>query len=244
MICVCSVLRDLSNVLLDPKLILQLINPHPCQILLTPQQCRILLTDIACCSLMRLDMTSMDKLWDLMLMMFKWQLCLIRESPNRLLELTCRHVDGIAALMAETNKTMLIDNTKRMLLEFWDDCTEDDKNDFLVKLMSWVRPYNIKISILIRLSFQRNDGTFELEPSPATAELFNEFVENVGENIYAKTRTVKTKGDVAAAEAAASRRESRSIDISNELSSFASQLNIVETEAVDDQAGECQVGQK
>lgn len=175
----------------------------------------------------------MDKLWDLMLMVFKWQLYLIRQSPNRLLELTCRHMDGIASLMPDTNKTFLIDNTKRILLEFWDNCTEDDKNDFLVKLMHWVRPYNIKISILIRLSFQRNDGTFELEPNRMYMDLFNDFIENVGENIYAKTKNIKTKPEMI--EGNESRRESRSVDITNELNSFASQLNIVETEANDDE---------
>lgn len=91
-------MRDLTNVLLDQKLIVQLMNPHPCQGVLTAQQCRILLTDIACCSLMRLDMTSMDKLWDLMVMLFKWQLQLIHDDPNRLLELTFRHMDGIGKL--------------------------------------------------------------------------------------------------------------------------------------------------
>lgn len=226
--------------LLDPKLIVQLMNPHPCQGVLTAQQCRILLTDIACCSLMRLDMTSMDKLWDLMVMLFKWQLQLIQEDPNRLLELTFRHMDGIGKLMPEMKKTMLIDGAKRSLIEIWDTCTEPDKEQLMDKLNHWMEPFNVKISILIRLGFQRHDGTFESMPNNAHADMYQHYQDNVGENVYAKNNeAVKSKGrdghqqhrtgnDVNQMDG-----RSRSVDVSRELSSFAAQLNInrdVETE--------------
>lgn len=140
-------------------------DPHPCQHILTVQQCRILLTDIACCSLMRLDMTSMDKLWDLMVMLFKWQLYTIRDNPARLLELTFRHMDGVAKLMPEMKKTLLVDSTKRCLIEFWDGCVPEEIDTLMGKLLYWMHPFNVKISILIRSGFQRTDGTFEPTPS-------------------------------------------------------------------------------
>lgn len=218
--------------LLDQKLIVQLMNPHPCQGVLTAQQCRILLTDIACCSLMRLDMTSMDKLWDLMVMLFKWQLQLIHDDPNRLLELTFRHMDGIGKLMPEMKKTMLVDSTKRSLIEFWDTCAETDKVELMNKLDHWMKPFNVKISILIRLSFQRHDGTFELTPSCVHAEIYQHYKDNVGENVYAKNNeAVKSKErdihqqrkgiDVHRLDG-----RSHSIDVSHELSTLAAQLNI------------------
>lgn len=162
---IAAVLRDLTCVLFDQKLIVQLMNPHPCQHILTVQQCRILLTDIACCSLMRLDMTSMDKLWDLMVMLFKWQLYTIRDNPTRLLELTFRHMDGVAKLMPEMKKTLLVDSTKRCLIEFWDTCSSEEIDMLIGKLLHWMHPFNVKISILIRSGFQRSDGTFETAPS-------------------------------------------------------------------------------
>lgn len=167
-----QVLRDLTSVLFDQKLVVQLMNPHPCQHILTVQQCRILLTDIACCSLMRLDMTSMDKLWDLMVMLFKWQLYTIRENPNRLLELTFRHMDGVAKLMPEMKKTLLVDSTKRCLIEFWDACSPDEIEALMGKLLQWMQSFNVKISILIRSGFQRNDGTFETTPGHMQIEHF------------------------------------------------------------------------
>lgn len=228
-----TVLRDLTNVLLDPKLIVQLLNPHPCQGILTAQQCRILLTDIACCSLMRLDMTSMDKLWDLMVMLLKWQLQLIHDNPNRLLELTFRHMDGIGKLMPEMKKTILIDNTKRALIELWDTYNEADKVEVVAKLDNWMKPFNVKISILIRLAFQRHDGTFELTPNHVHADMYQHYKDNVGENVYAKNNNenVKSKGrdnqqrtdiDVNSSET----RSNQSGDVSCELSTLAAQLNI------------------
>lgn len=218
--------------LLDEKLIVQLMNPHPCQGVLTAQQCRILLTDIACCSLMRLDMTSMDKLWDLMVMLFKWQLQLIHDDPNRLLELTFRHMDGIGKLMPEMKKTMLVDSTKRSLIEFWDSCAETAKVELMSKLDHWMKPFNVKISILIRLSFQRHDGTFEMTPNYMHADIYQNYQDNVGENVYAKNNeAVKSKER----DSHQQRKEieehqmdgkSHSIDVSRELSTLAAQLNI------------------
>lgn len=81
-------------------------------------------------------MTSMDKLWDLMVMLFKWQLYTIRENPSRLLELTFRHMDGVAKLMPEMKKTLLVDSTKRCLIEFWDSCTPEEIDTLMGKLVS------------------------------------------------------------------------------------------------------------
>lgn len=220
-----TVLRDLTRVLFDEKLIVQLINPHPCQHILTVQQCRILLTDIACCSLMRLDITSMDKLWDLMIMLFKWQLHMIRDSPSRLLELTFRHMDGVSKLMPEMRKTLLVDSTKRCLIEFWDTLTQDEIVELSAKLLHWTHPFNVKISILIRTGFQRNDGSFESTPSHMCMEHFKDYMDNIGENVYAKSANAanaKSQRKLSNAKDGNSRKST----ISNELNSLASQLNI------------------
>lgn len=221
------VLRDLTCVLFDQKLIVQLMNSHPCQHILTVQQCRILLTDIACCSLMRLDMTSMDKLWDLMIMLFKWQLYMIKEEPSRLLELTFRHMDGVAKLMPEMKKTLLIDSTKRYLIEFCDACTPDDIGDLLANLWHWMKPFNVKISILIRSGFQRSDGSFEAQPSQVHTEHFQDYLDNIGENVYAKNASsAKSKGSRRSSGLNRDEKMNSSAAISNELSSLADQLNI------------------
>lgn len=201
-------------------------NPHPCQHILTVQQCRILLTDIACCSLMRLDVTSMDKLWDLMIMLFKWQLHVIRESPSRLLELTFRHMDGVSKLMPEMRKTLLVDACKRCLIDFWESCTQDEITDLMDKLYAWTHPFNVKISILIRTGFQRSDGSFESAPSQMSIEHFKEYVDNIGENVYAKSANAANAKNQRMALVDGKREKNNSSGVSNELSSLANQLNV------------------
>lgn len=237
-----TVLRDLSRVLFDEKLVVQLMNPHPCQHILTVQQCRILLTDIACCSLMRLDVTSMDKLWDLMIMLFKWQLHMIRESPSRLLELTFRHMDGVSKLMPEMRKTLLVDACKRCLIDFWETCTQEEITDLMDKLDAWTHPFNVKISILIRTGFQRSDGTFESTPSQMSIVHFKDYFDNIGENVYAKSANAANVKNQRKASIDRKCESDSSSGVSNELSSLASQLNIsndiVSPNVVEDQAKE------
>lgn len=151
--------------------------------LLTPQQCRILLTDIACCSLMRLDTTSMDKLWDLMTMIYKWQ-TFIAKSSNQILDITMRHLDGIGKLIPEMRKTILIDLTKKIIFDFWNTLTDLDKIEMRNRIMKWLKPFTIKISILIRLGFQKSDGSFE--NNFESSEHFNHYITHIGENIFSK----------------------------------------------------------
>lgn len=73
-------------------------------------------------------------------------------------------MDGVAKLMPEMKKSLALDSTKRCLIEFWDECSGKDIEALMCKLILWMEPFNVKISILIRSGFQRNDGTFETTP--------------------------------------------------------------------------------
>ncbi|XP_037044919.1 protein OSCP1 [Bradysia coprophila] len=211
-----QVLRDLTCVLLDPKFLAQFLHQHPDEHLLTPHQIRILLSDIACCSLMRLDINSMDKLWDLMVMVFKWQLTVSSNDPQRLVDITFRHMDGVGRLIPETRKTMLIDCGKRLIIEYWDEIT--DKNVVVQSVAQFLQPFNVKISILIRLGFQRTDSTFET--NIGDREHFQYYVNNVGENIYAKHAYSVVRSMVDRTQKEKPAENSREID------SLVEQLNI------------------
>ncbi|KAJ6632881.1 Protein OSCP1 [Pseudolycoriella hygida] len=209
-----QVLRDLTCVLLDPKFLAQFLHPHPDEHLLTPHQIRLLLSDIACCSLMRLDINSMDKLWDLMVMVFKWQLTISSKDPQSLVDITFRHMDGIGRLIPESRKTMLVDCGKRLMIEFWDEIP--DKDSVVQSVAQFLQPFNVKISILIRLGFQRSDTTFETNMN---GEHFQYYVNNVGENIYAKHSHSMVRGLV-------DRIQEKPKENSREIDSLVEQLNI------------------
>jgi hypothetical protein len=132
---------------------------------------------------MRLDDTSMNKLWELMIMIFKWQLFLTKSTQN-LMDITFRHLDGIGRLIPEMRKSILIDSYKQILINNWDCLNDGDKQLINKQLNKWVRPYNTKISILIRMGLQDNNAQFVMEPKN---EFFQYYMTHLGENIYTKS---------------------------------------------------------
>lgn len=78
-----------------------------------------------------------------------------------------------------------MDATKQILIEYWDTINDGSRGHILNNLQEWLRPFNTKISILIRLQLQTMDGTFV--DSPRENAFFDHYCENLGTNIYAKT---------------------------------------------------------
>uniref|UniRef100_A0A182ME13 Uncharacterized protein n=1 Tax=Anopheles culicifacies TaxID=139723 RepID=A0A182ME13_9DIPT len=218
-----QVLREITEVLLDPKFLHYIATAYQ-QSMLTVQQCRVLLTDIACCSLMRLDISSMDKLWDLMVMIFKWQMFITNKNAQMLLDLTFRHLDGIGRLIPEMRKQILIDNVKKSLLELWEPLCEDEHTIVHRKVYKWLKPYNTKISILIRMGLQKSTGEFEVEPKNNI--FYNYYINNIGENIYSKTANLaalKAQNDTAGV---TSSSNTDMITAGHEIDTLVQQLNI------------------
>lgn len=177
-----SVIHDVTTVLLDPKFLESLINGsmHSKAQLLTVEHCKFMLNDIATCSLMRLDETSMEKLWNLMTMVYKWQLFVSRHQHN-LLDITFRHLDAINKLYPDARRHMLIDFAKNMLLDFWNACGEEQQLSIYRTNKAWLQCFNTKISLLIRLGFQSMDGSFI---NALELPHYLDFAKCIGNNIY------------------------------------------------------------
>ncbi|XP_050067357.1 uncharacterized protein LOC126556177 [Anopheles maculipalpis] len=218
-----QVLREITEVLLDPKFLHYIATAYQ-QSMLTVQQCRVLLTDIACCSLMRLDISSMDKLWDLMVMIFKWQMFITNKNAQMLLDLTFRHLDGIGRLIPEMRKQILIDNVKKSLLELWEPLCDDEHTIVHRKVYKWLKPYNTKISILIRMGLQKSNGEFE--PDPKNNIFYNYYINNIGENIYSRTANLAALKAHSETAGNASSSNSDMITAGHEIDTLVQQLNI------------------
>lgn len=177
-----AVIHDVTTVLLDPKFLESLINgsTHNNAQLLTAEHCKFMLNDIATCSLMRLDETSMEKLWNLMTMVYKWQLFVSRHQHN-LLDITFRHLDAINRLYPDARRHMLIDYAKNMLLDFWNSCGEEQQLSIYRTNKAWLQCFNTKISLLIRLGFQAMDGSFI---NALELPHYLDFAKCIGNNIY------------------------------------------------------------
>lgn len=209
-----SVIHDVTTVLLEPKFIDSLLNgsKHNNAQLLTSEHCKFMLNDIATCSLMRLDEQSMDKLWNLMTVVYKWQLFVSRHQ-HHLLEITFRHLEAVNRLYPDAKRHMLIDFTKNTLLDFWNASGEEAQMSIYQTNRAWLQCFNTKISLLIRLGFQAMDGSFIKE---VDQEYFSHFVQTAGDNIYAKSAELQQQQR---------EREQRDRE-PNSMDQLAAQLNI------------------
>ncbi|XP_058831762.1 protein OSCP1 isoform X2 [Topomyia yanbarensis] len=191
-----QVLREITEVLLDPKF-LHYISTAYQRNMLTVQQTRILLTDIACCSLMRLD---------------------------ALMDLTFRHLDGIGRLIPEMRKQIMIDNVKKSLIEMWEPLCEDDQIIIHRRVYKWLKPYATKISILIRMGLQKQDGEFETQLHNNV--FYNYYINNIGENIYAKTANIQDLKEQVDQSGKGSVTSDQQPIESHEIDTLVQQLNI------------------
>ncbi|KAH8299991.1 hypothetical protein KR044_008402, partial [Drosophila immigrans] len=180
-----QVIHDVISVLLEPKFLESLINGsvHSEAQLLTAEHCKFMLNDIATCSLMRLTETSMDKLWNLMTMVYKWQL-FVSQHQHNLLDITFRHLDAINKLHPDARRHMLIDFSKNTLLDFWNSCGEEHQLSIYRTNKAWLECFNTKISLLIRLGFQAMDGSFN---NAVDQSHYLEYAQCIGDNIYTKS---------------------------------------------------------
>ncbi|KAM7343290.1 organic solute carrier partner 1 [Cochliomyia hominivorax] len=187
-----QVIHDITAVLLEPKFIDSIIvgSMQPNAQLLTEEHCKFMLKDIATCSLMRLDDLSMDKLWNLMTMIYKLQLFHTKQQYH-LMDITFRHLQSISNFYPDEKRSMLIDFTKNTLLDFWNSCSDEEQLSVYRTNKAWLELFNTKISLLIRLGFQALDGTFFEEVDTI---YYQDFKDCVGDNIYIKsTEIAETK---------------------------------------------------
>lgn len=134
---------------------------------------------------MRLDTHSLDKLLDLMIMVFKWQMFLMG-SPDELLNITFRHLHGVGKLMPDQMKMILIDNSNQFFFVHWNELREEDRYGLVRNINRFLSPFNIRISLLIRMKLQQRDGSFVDKNEALSSDFFRYYVNNLGENLYEK----------------------------------------------------------
>ncbi|XP_049876224.1 protein OSCP1 [Pectinophora gossypiella] len=168
------VLTDIVTVLLHPKLLDELFIPQP---VATHTVIKQLLQDISATSIMKLDDYSMSKLWDLMTMIFKWQLSVT--TNQNIFDITRRHLKSVATIMPIYFSKFTIEQAMIRFEYLAQRFTDDDYKCLHNTMILWFSEYHTKISVLLRLGLQKKDGTFSL---PATIE--TKILQNLGENIY------------------------------------------------------------
>ncbi|XP_028041156.1 protein OSCP1 [Bombyx mandarina] len=180
-----KVLTDIVTVLLHPKLLDELFIPQP---VATQTVVKQLLDDISTTSIMRLDEYSLSKLWDLMTMIFKWQLS--TATIQNIFDISRRHLRSVAALMPRNYSKDIIENAIKRFGILAQDLSDEDYKCLSNTVIFWFNQYHAKISVLLRLGLQRKDGTFCLPVS-----INPNIIKNLGENIYKYDSKKKTLYD-------------------------------------------------
>jgi len=97
--------------MLNEKFLIQLFKPQA----VNKTALRKLFEDLAHASIMRLDSASMDKLYDLMIMAFKYQVLMARQ-PLDLILITLNHIDAIRNFVSTTTLRSQVDRAYTMLM--------------------------------------------------------------------------------------------------------------------------------
>ncbi|KAK5910958.1 hypothetical protein CgunFtcFv8_005174 [Champsocephalus gunnari] len=139
--------------------------------LLKPQQLyshrtlKTVLTRIAHASIMRLNPTSMDRLYELMVMAFKYQIFLC-PRPKDLLLITYNHIDTIREFVKDTPVVVnQVDETHRKIIEVYSSLPEGEFQLLRQTLLIFFQDMHVRVSLFLKIQVQNPNGRFALSTS-------------------------------------------------------------------------------
>ncbi|CAJ1083142.1 protein OSCP1a [Xyrichtys novacula] len=139
--------------------------------LLKPQQLyshrtlKTVLTRIAHASIMRLNPASMDRLYELMIMAFKYQVFLC-PRPKDLLLISYNHIDTIRELVKETPVALnQVEEAHRKIIEVYTSLSEGEFQLLRQTLLIFLQDSHIRVSLFMKNKVQNPNGRFVLSTS-------------------------------------------------------------------------------
>ncbi|EDV25143.1 uncharacterized protein TRIADDRAFT_50333 [Trichoplax adhaerens] len=197
-----KVMHDIVGTMFNKRFMEELFKP---QEMYSKKAMRTVFDRLAHASIMRLNAASMDKLYDLMTMAFKYQvsLCL---RPSDVLLVTLNHVDAIKDFVSGSTKIiLLIDHVYHLLHEHFASLSTGQFQLIRQALLSFFQDMHIRVSIFLKDKVQNSNGRFSLpvdSPIPYGTEMpgvirffaSNEVVRTIEFKTNTKYRTVLKPG--------------------------------------------------
>ncbi|KAH1016408.1 protein OSCP1 isoform X1 [Dendroctonus ponderosae] len=172
------VLEDLIAGLTSNRLIKELMRP---QTIYSQEAVREIIENIANnSSSMKLDAISMNKLWDLITMVFKWQLAM----SSAAIETSQRHLAELEMYVASEGTQLQLHRVQNIMENFNKILNPQEKVELHKDLVNWCQNFHVRVSLLLRMGLQDNDGQFIVNNLDPVAE---KLLENIGSNIYEAT---------------------------------------------------------
>ncbi|XP_048767277.1 protein OSCP1-like isoform X2 [Ostrea edulis] len=174
-----KVLHDIISTMFHKRFMEELFKPQP---LYSKKAMRTVFDRLAHASIMRLNAPSMDKLYDLMTMAFKYQvsLCL---RPKEIILITLNHMDAIRAFVeGQPNIKQQVDHVYRLLIETFGSLSMGEFQLIRQTLLNFFQDMHIRVSIFLKDKVQNSNGRFVLPVGgavpygaelPGSIKLFN-----------------------------------------------------------------------
>ena len=165
------VLQDVVRTMYNPIFVQELFRP---QEVYTMQSTRQIFDRLAHSSIMRLNESSMDKLYDLISMGFKYQ-TLASNYPQELLHVTLNHLYQLRAKVEDAPAVAaLIDDAIRLVNEKYAAMSALEFALLKQTLCRFFADKKVKVSLFLQDGLQKNDGAITLQysgPLPPGVEL-------------------------------------------------------------------------
>ncbi|XP_005736259.1 protein OSCP1 [Pundamilia nyererei] len=157
-----KVMNDIITTMFNKKFLEELFKP---QELYSKKALRTVFDRLAHASIMRLNQASMDKLYDLMTMAFKYQV-LLCPRPKDILLVSFNHMDAIKDFVKDTPSILSqVDETYRQLIEMYTPLSSGEFQLIRQTLLIFFQDMHIRVSIFLKDKVQNSNGRFVLPTS-------------------------------------------------------------------------------
>ncbi|XP_034468104.1 protein OSCP1 isoform X1 [Hippoglossus hippoglossus] len=154
-----KVMNDIITTMFNKKFLEELFKP---QELYSKKALRTVFDRLAHASIMRLNQASMDKLYDLMTMAFKYQV-LLCPRPKDILLVSFNHMDAIKDFVKDTPSILSqVDETYQQLIEMYTPMCSGEFQLIRQTLLIFFQDMHIRVSIFLKDKVQNSNGRFVL----------------------------------------------------------------------------------
>jgi hypothetical protein len=153
-----KVLHDVTRAMFAPEFVNELFTP---QVVYTPSATRAIFDKLAHTSIMRLSEQSMDKLFDLMTMGFKYQLvqCV---RPEDILNVTLLHLQTLKSYLTDESVTDALSAVDAELRATYGAFSKHEWLALRRELFRFLGNKRVKVSLLLHEKLQLDDGRVRL----------------------------------------------------------------------------------
>ena len=152
-----KVLQDVVRTMYYPRFIEELFKP---QEMYSTQSTRQIFDRLAHSSIMRLNESSMDKLFDLMAMGFKYQL-ISCTTTEEILKVTMNHLEALKGIVGDSAPELLelLEECCRMMRTTYDRMPPSELNALRQTLCAFFQDRRVKVSLFLQDQTQNPDGS-------------------------------------------------------------------------------------